>query len=327
VQIIEDTKLDFKDVLLKPKRSTLSSRSEVDIEREFKFKYSPLIWKGVPVISSNMTSVTTFAVLLALSKRKMLGCLPKAANVKLAELQALIDNNRQWQWNGIYSFGIEGPPAGDIYGWICLDVANGYLEKFAKLVGKVRKEHPSDVIIAGNVVSAEMTQELILMGADIVKVGLGSGSACATREKAGVGVPQLSAVMECADAAHGLGGHIISDGGCTTPGDVAKAFCAGADMVMLGGLLAGHEENGTHFYGMSSEFANQQYAGGLKDYRAAEGFEMELKPRGPIDKTLQEIEGGLRSCGSYIGARRLKDFPKCSTFVRVNRLLNDSLRS
>ena len=111
-------------------------------------------------------------------------------------------------------------------------------------VAQVRAEFPNHTILAGNVVTGEMVEELILSGADIIKVGIGPGSVCTTRKKTGVGYPQLSAVLECADAAHGLGGHIISDGGCTCPGDVAKAFGAGADFVMMGGMLAGHDQSG-----------------------------------------------------------------------------------
>lgn len=315
MRILDSVKLDFDDVLLVPHRSNISSRSEVDLQREFQFKYALDTWKGIPIVSANMTSVTTDAVSAIMMDNNMLACWPKG----------IIGFGR----NFITSYGITGIPKTQkaLPELICLDVANGYMEKFANLVKRTRERtKDSAIIIAGNVVTPEMTQELILSGADIVKVGIGSGSACATRVKAGVGYPQLSAIIECADAAHGLGGHIMSDGGCINPGDVAKAFCAGADFVMLGGMLAGHEENGTVFYGMSSERANEENAGGLKDYKASEGFELEVPNKGKLEKTLQDITGGLRSCGSYIGASRLKDFPKCATFVRVNNILNESLK-
>ena len=207
----------------------------------------------------------------------------------------------------------------------CIDVANGYMEKLVDTVKWVREQYPHMIIIAGNVVTPGMTSELILAGADIVKIGIGSGAACATRLKTGVGYPQFSAIVECANAAHGVGGHIISDGGCVHPGDIAKAFGAGADFVMLGSMLAGHEENGTRFYGMSSETANEQHAGGLKDYRAAEGWELELPDKGPLSNTIQDILGGLRSACAYTGSKSLKDLPKCSTFIVCNRQANTSI--
>ena len=231
--------------------------------------------------------------------------------------------------------------------FVCIDVANGYSERFTNFVANFRSLYPHLVIIAGNVVTADQTQELILNGADIVKVGIGPGSVCTTRIKTGVGYPQLSAVIECADAAHGLGGHIIADGGCTCPGDIAKAFAGGADFVMLGGMLAGHDEGGgkvitkiyetneiegrfkkreqkhfVQFYGMSSDAANTKHFGGLKNYRSSEGREVLGPYRGAVENTIQDILGGVRSTCTYAGAKRLKHLPKCATFVRVNNQYN-----
>jgi len=215
--------------------------------------------------------------------------------------------------------------------WICIDIANGYSEHFVDFVRKVRKDHPKMNIIAGNVVTADMTQELILAGADIVKVGIGPGSVCTTRIQTGVGYPQLSAVIECADAAHGLGGHIIADGGCTCPGDVAKAFGAGADFVMLGGILAGHDEGGgvvnvkertVQFYGMSSDTAMNKHSGGVADYRSSEGRTVEIKYKGPVECTVKDMLGGLRSTCTYVGASTLKQLSKCTTFVRCTQQFN-----
>lgn len=320
MRIEPDIKLDFSDVLLRPKRSSIESRSEVRLDREFQFNNTDFVWSGIPIISSNMSSVTTVALAFKMAQEGMLACLPKKESLHTF---SIFPNSI------IPSLGlteqVEHFSNFEQFKFICLDVANGYIEKFLDRVKTVRQHAPHLTIIAGNVATPEMTEALILAGADIVKVGLGSGAACATRLKTGVGYPQLSAVIECADAAHGLGGHIISDGGCTTPGDVVKAFAAGADFVMLGAMLAGHKENGGDFYGMSSERANREIAGGLKDYRAAEGWEMELPKRGPLEKTLQDILGGLRSACAYVGARRLKDLPKCATFVRVNHQINDSL--
>ena len=219
--------------------------------------------------------------------------------------------------------------------FICIDVANGYSERFSKFIKSVRDKYPTKTIIAGNVVTADMTQELILSGADIVKVGIGPGSVCTTRIQTGVGYPQLSAVMECADAAHGLGAHIIADGGCTCPGDVAKGFGGGADFVMLGGMLAGHDEgngkivkrNGNkyiEFYGSSSLTANKKHYGGLSNYRSSEGRVVSVKYRGKINDTISDMLGGIRSSCTYVGAPSLKQLSKCTTFVRVSNQFNDT---
>lgn len=318
MRIISDIKLDFSDVLLVPHHSTIGSRKEVTLDRDFKFKYSPHIWEGVPIISSNMESVTTPEVARVMLAHRMMACTPKLRPVILGKFFGGL----------IPSFGIndfEAIKSDDIYRFICLDVANGYMEKFVDLIKKTRQAHPNLVIIVGNVVTPEMVTSLILAGADIVKVGIGSGAACATRMKTGVGYPQLSAIIECADAAHGLGGHIISDGGCTCAGDVVKAFAAGADFVMLGSMLAGHVENGVWFKGEASKAVVEASYGGLKEYRAVEGWELELPSKGKLEDTLQDILGGLRSACSYVGARKIKDLPKCATFVQVNRQLNTSL--
>lgn len=315
MRIEPDVKLDFSDVLLKPKRSTLASRADVDLNRTFKFRWSGYSWTGVPIISSNMTSVTTKEVADEMVEHNMLACLPKTET--------------NWQFtrpvNVIPSFGLQEID-GLIGHWVCVDVPNAYIEPVVDLVKKTREAFGQSItLIVGNVVTSEQTEELILAGADVVKVGIGSGAACSTRIKTGVGMPQLSAVIECADAAHGLGGHIISDGGCTVSGDIVKAFAAGADFVMLGGMLAGHNENGQDFYGMSSERGNNEIAGGLRSYRASEGWEIRLPARGPIRDTLQDIEGGLRSACSYVGARSLKELPKRATFIQVGRQANSSL--
>ncbi len=224
----------------------------------------------------------------------------------------------------------------NFFKFICIDVANGYTEHFTNFIKSVRDKYPTKTIIAGNVVTADMTQELVLSGADIVKVGIGPGSVCTTRIQTGVGYPQLSAVIECADAAHGLGAHVIADGGCTCPGDVAKGFGGGADFVMLGGMLAGHDEgngkivkvNGEkyiEFYGSSSEVANKKHYGGLSDYRSSEGRKVRVKYRGKINDTILNILGGVRSSCTYVGAPSLKQLSKCTTFVRVSNQFNDSL--
>jgi GMP reductase len=213
--------------------------------------------------------------------------------------------------------------------YICIDVANGYQEAFSSFVAKVRKEYPDKVIIAGNVITPEMTEQLIIRGADIVKCGIGPGSVCTTRTMTGVGYPQISGIMECSDAAHGLKGTVVADGGCRTPGDVSKAYAAGADFVMLGGMLAGHQEcelpltNGSYeFYGMSSDRAMENHKVDKKHYRGSEGKVVYLPDRGPVEHTIEEILGGVRSTCTYIGADKLKYLPKCATFIQTRQVIN-----
>jgi len=330
MQRIDEVKLDYSDVLLRPKRSRLVSRSEVTLTRKFKFPHSAIEWEGIPLIASNMSTIGTFPVAKIFSSYKMLTCMHKHYTLDdWSDARWGDEDGLNWNYV-IPSMGtgksdwwnIAQLARSDYLMWLCLDVANGYSESFVKNVITARKTYPNAIIIAGNVATPEMTEELILRGADIVKVGIGPGSACTTRKVTGVGYPQLSAVLECADAAHGLDGHIIADGGCTTPGDIAKAFCAGADFVMLGGMLAGHDETGTEFFGMSSNHAQEKHNGGLKDYRASEGRKVEVEPKGPLKDTIKEILGGLRSACTYIGARELRHAPKCATFVRTTHQYN-----
>jgi GMP reductase len=334
MHIDNEIKLDYSDVLIRPKRSRLNSRAEVKITREFKFPHSSQTWTGVPLMAANMDTTGTIEMANALSQMQAITCLHKY--VTKDEVPLLNDKNFV-----ALSCGLDNPSINYLHGnfdkgfkFICLDVANGYSERFIDLVKDMRKIWNNAIIIAGNVVTAEMTEALILAGADIVKVGIGPGSVCTTRKITGVGYPQLSAVIECSDAAHGLGGHIVADGGCTCPGDVAKAFAAGADFVMLGGMLAGTEESGAEkvtdssgvvkkrFYGMSSKEAMNRYSGGVANYRAAEGKSVEIEYSGPVHGVVDEILGGIRSACTYVGAKSIKDLPKCTTFVRVNRQLN-----
>ncbi len=340
MRIEDEVKLDFKDVLIRPKRSTLSSRKEVDLNRTYKFKHSKLEWTGIPIMASNMDGVGTIEMADALYDHSMFTCLVK--NYDADDLHDIVT-----RIGGNYFAVSTGTSTRDFQRlsgiinaypeiqFICIDVANGYSETFGDYVEDVRDSWPDKTIIAGNVVTADMTQELILRGADIVKVGIGPGSVCTTRIQTGVGYPQLSAIIECADAAHGLGAHIIADGGCTCPGDVAKAFGAGADFVMLGGMLAGHDEgggtiiseNGDHprviFYGMSSDTAMEKHHGGVANYRSSEGRTVEIKYKGPVNDTVLDILGGLRSACTYVGAPALKQLSKCTTFIRTNRQFND----
>lgn len=341
---IENTiRLDFKDVLIRPKRSTLTSRSEVDITREFKFLHSPVRYKAIPIIAANMDTTGTFEMARALGSHQLSTALHKHYGVE-EYVEYFKNLPEEEKYTTFYSMGIGEHDyskfkevmklSGNAVRFVCIDVANGYTETFVEFVKKVRREFPELVIMAGNVVTGDMTEELLLAGADIVKVGIGPGSVCTTRKMTGVGYPQLSAVIECADAAHGLGGRICADGGCTVPGDIAKAFGGGADFVMLGGMLAGHDEAGGEeveqdgvvykkFYGMSSKDAMDKYAGGVAKYRAAEGKTVLIPARGPVEGTLQGILGGVRSACTYVGARRLKELTMRTTFIRVGMQLNE----
>ena len=335
MRVDRDFKLDFDDVLIRPKRSTLSSRRLVDLNRKFTFRHSEDVWEGIPVIAANMDTTGTFEIADSLKQEKMLTAIHKFYS--LDDWAKAIKSNQINLEHCAVTFGVEEAENAEEFfnflkknnlnkpKFICLDVANGYTELFLDLVKRIR-ENFTNPLIAGNVVTGEMTEALILSGADIVKIGIGPGSVCTTRTVTGVGYPQLSAIIECADAAHGLRGHVISDGGCSTPGDVAKAFGAGADFVMLGGMFAGHEESGgeliekdgkkyKQFYGMSSDTAMERYYGDIKNYRASEGETISLEYKGPLDKTVQQILGGLRSAATYVGAKDIKDLPKCTTFI------------
>ena len=374
--IENEIKLDFKDVLLKPKRSTARSRKEVDLFRRLEFrnaKGQDRSYYGIPIIASNMDGVGTFKMAEVLRTYGIMTCLVKTYSVN--ELVEYFDPTKgewsQQQLDAIsnYTMMSIGATEEDInkfrqvqeltdgrVKYLCVDVANGYTEFFSDFIYEIRVQFPELIIMAGNVVTGDMTSELILNGADVIKCGIGPGSVCTTRIQTGVGFPQLSACIECADAAHGLGAAIIADGGCTSPGDISKALGTGADFVMLGGMLAGHDEGGgdiiesrhitskvkdddrgsplfvegseahreteirksIHFYGMSSTLANEKHFGGLRDYRASEGKEVKVQYKGPVAHTIQDILGSLRSTCTYIGARNVKSIPKCTTFIRCN---------
>ena len=316
-------KLDFNDVLIRPKRSTLVSRKNAELDRKFTFKYSKHIWKGVPIVASNMDHTGTFDMWSVLSSQNMLTALCKFEEYP-------VDDNILGLSYLMKTIGLDDDLVFDSPQWLCIDIANGYTERFIDYINIVREKHSNSIIVAGNVCTPEATEQIVLAGADVVKIGIGPGSVCTTRKMTGVGYPQLSCVIECADAAHGLEGHVMSDGGCTSPGDIAKAFGAGADFVMLGGMLAGHdecqgeiEEGYMIFYGMSSEEAQVKHYGEKKQYKASEGKVVQVPYRGSVKKTIEEILGGLRSSCTYAGAQTLKALPKCTTFVRVNRQLNE----
>ncbi|EAQ41368.1 GMP reductase [Polaribacter sp. MED152] len=341
MRIENELKLGFKDVMIRPKRSTLKSRSQVSLERNFKFLHSDITWTGIPIIAANMDTVGTFEMATELAKHKLFTAIHKHYSIE--DWRRFAKNSPKEILNNIaISTGTGKEDSIKVkqvleefpqINFICIDVANGYSEHFVEFVKHMRSEHPKKVIIAGNVVTGEMVEELLLAGADIIKVGIGPGSVCTTRVKTGVGYPQLSAIIECADAAHGMGGHIISDGGCKIPGDLSKAFGGSADFVMLGGMLAGHSESGGDtiekngekykaFYGMSSETAMNKYSGGVANYRASEGKIVEVPFKGDVENTIIDILGGIRSTCTYVGASKLKELTKRTTFIRVQEQEN-----
>jgi len=350
VVIESDVKLDFKDVLIRPKRSFLSSRSQVSVERSFTMKHSGKSWTGVPIIAANMDTVGTFEMAKALSKHKIITAIHKHYSIE-AWKEFEKENPEALPYVAVSS-GIgkeDGKKLDSIIKalpsieMICIDVANGYSEAFVQFIRQTRDKYKEHTIMAGNVVTQEMTEELIMSGADIVKVGIGPGSVCTTRRQTGVGYPQLSAVIECADAAHGLGGRIISDGGCSCPGDIAKALAGGADFVMLGGMFSGHDESGGEiieekdpttgegtgvyskiFYGMSSDTAMKKHVGKVAEYRSSEGKTVKVPYRGPVSATINDMLGGLRSTCTYVGAAELRELTKRTTFIRVSMQLNET---
>lgn len=340
MRIEYDVKLDFRDVLIRPKRSVLKTRADVSLEREFTFRHTQTSWQGIPIIAAGMDHTGTFAMGKALSEYRLMTALDKFSSAD--DWKKFAKENPSALGYCFVSVGITESDFTKLdtitksinVAFIALDVANGYTERFVECLEALREKYPKTVIMAGNVVTGEMVEELILSGADIVKIGIGPGSVCTTREKTGVGYPQLSAIIECADAAHGLGGQVCADGGCATPGDVAKAFAAGADFVMLGGMLAGHDEclgeiveidgkKFKRFYGMSSAEAMQRHHGTVADYRASEGRSVNVPYRGPVKNTVLDILGGLRSTCTYVGAHRLKELSKRTTFIRVTQQLNE----
>lgn len=343
MRIEEDIKLDFKDVLIRPKRSTLKSRKNVDITRHYKFKWSAEDFNGTPIVAANMDGVGTMDMARAFLANGNGLSVALTKHYDLDTLAAFFTQEDAAK-NTWYSIGITdtdqeklakvlSKTGDDKISKICVDVANGYSEQFTDFIRRMRDIYPKKTIMAGNVVTGEMAEELILSGADIVKVGIGPGSVCTTRKMTGVGYPQLSAIIECADAAHGLEGLVCADGGCTVPGDLAKAFGSGSDFVMLGGMLAGHDQSESEkieidgktylrFYGMSSDTAMNRHSGGVAEYRASEGKTVEIPYRGDVENTLQDILGGIRSACTYVGAKRLKELSKRTTFVRVTQQIN-----
>ena len=352
-KIESDPKLDFHQVLIRPQRSTINSRSEVSLSRTITFKYSTKTWTGTPIIAANMDTTGTFGVYEVLSKHKLITAMNKFYTVddyKNYISKKKLDPDLFMVSTGIGEGSLENVKA--IFdeipcSWLCIDIANGYISNFVNFCSEARKLFPDKIICAGNVVSGAMVQELVLNGkVDVVKVGIGPGSACTTRIKTGVGMPQLSAILECADYAHGLDAHIIGDGGITCPGDASKALGAGADFIMMGGTFAGHDENPgeiiekviqgnsnqpnqlkkyKRFYGMSSKHAMEKHYGKMEKYRSSEGREIIIPYKGKLEDTVLDYLGGIRSTCTYISAKSIKNMSKCTTFVIVGQQVNTSL--
>tara|TARA_B100001248_G_C27388108_1_gene460770 strand:+ start:851 stop:1867 length:1017 start_codon:yes stop_codon:yes gene_type:complete len=334
MSIIQDIKLDFSDVLIQPKNTRLQSRSEVDLTREFTFKHTDQIWKGIPLIASNMDTVGTPEMYHSLKNQNILTCFHKF-------LKEYPENDRNKyivsigirdeDYNKLKSLYEISPEKCNI---VCVDVANGYMDSLVVFCQRVRELIPHCILIAGNVVTGDKTKELILDGkVDIVKVGIGNGSVCTTRIQTGVGMPQLSALLECGKAAHSIGGYIICDGGITCPGDASKAFGAGSDFVMMGSMLAGHEESGGEivkennklykiFYGMSSKEAMNKHYGGVNSYRSSEGKCVKIEYKGPVINTIKNLLGGIRSTCTYVNAHSIKELSDNTVFYRVNNQVN-----
>lgn len=354
LRVSSEIKLDFSDVLIVPQRSDLSSRSEVDITREYSFAHTDRKWTGTGIIAANMGTTGTFEMAKALAKYKCLTALHKFYSVE--QLVEFFTENPEILQYTMYTVGIgevdyqkikqvqRELDSDDFPYFLNIDVANGYMQCFIDTVEKYRKEFPKAIIMAGNIVTPNIAEELVLKGADIVKVGIGPGQVCETRIVTGCGYPQLSAIAECAFAAHGKPhGLVCADGGCSYIGDISKAFAAGGDFVMLGSMFAGTDEchgewiyktkidhtvnpplvhteqvkDKLKFYGMSSAYAQEKFNGGMNKYRASEGRVVYVDYKGSVESVIQSILGGLRSTGSYIGAKRIKDFPKCAQFIKV----------
>jgi len=349
MRIENDIKLDYSDVLLRPKRSTLTSRKDVSLERTFRFYHSSKIWTGIPIMTANMAASGTFELARILAPKKIITTFHKYYTVEqYKDFFKNFDNSdyisytlgiRDEDFNKLYEMKNAGLL--DKFSFICIDVPNGYLERFLEKIKEVREICPNHIIIAGNVVTNEMSEEIILNGADIVKCGIGQGNLCTTRRMTGVGYPQLSAVIECADAVHGISngngsGLVIADGGIVHPADVGKAYCAGGDFVMMGSMFSGFEQSGgkllekdglkfKEVFGSSSNKAMEEFYGKKDSHRASEGRYALIPYKGDINIFLQDLFGALRSTGTYIGARSIKEFSKRATFIRVNNQLTTAL--
>lgn len=359
-QVLPETYLDYSDILIKPKMGiNLNSRKEVNLQRIFKFKHGQTR-TGLGVFNANMATVGNFTVAKKLLAKGMFATLHKHYTIEETgefikqcksegisvdnlfitiglknadeQIQKLKDLEQKYNWTDSRN--------------ICIDAPNFYIPKALAVLTNVRHEFPDAVIMVGNIASGDICLKL-LDYADIIKCGIGSGSACLTRKQTGCGTPMVSLILECADIAHSVNGHICADGGIVDIGDICKAFCLNADFVMAGGMFAGTDEaegeiiekqyktnemidgesviqikKFKQYYGMSSEYANNKFAGGMCNYKTSEGRELLIPYTGSLDKILQDISGGIASCCTYIGAAQVKHMPKCATLIQVHNQLN-----
>ena len=359
-QVLPETYLDYSDILIRPKIGiNLNSRKDVNLQRVFKFKHGQTR-TGLGVFNANMATVGNFAVAAKLLERGMFATIHKHYGIdeiggflkSCGAEKIALDN--LFITIGLKNSDTEIQKLKDLksrYGWtaarnICIDAPNFYIPNALDVLKRVRHEFPDAVIMAGNIASGDICLKL-LDYADIIKCGIGSGSACLTRRQTGCGTPMVSLILECADIAHSVNGHICADGGIVDVGDICKALCLNADFVMAGGMFAGTDEaegeqQEKHFetneivdgvrviqtkyfkayYGMSSEYANNKFAGGMSNYKTSEGRELLIPYTGPIDKILQDIAGGIASCCTYIGASSVKHMSKCATIIQVHNQLN-----
>lgn len=342
-KIMPDPKLDFANVLIRPQKSDLNSRSQVDLNVEYNFKYSTMKWNGIPIIAANMDCVGTFEIYESLSESNMITALHKFYTPQ--DYKKYNENKQLNPDLFMVSIGksddsisyLKAVQEAVDFKWICIDIANGYIASYPEYCKSIRDAFPDKIIVAGNVVTSEAVVDLVENGkVDVVKIGIGPGSACTTRIKTGVGMPQLSAIMECSFAADQLGAHIIGDGGITCPGDVSKAFGGGAHFVMMGGVFSGHDENPGDtieiagqkyktFYGMSSSKAMNKYYGETAKYRTSEGRDFKVKYKGPVSNTILDYLGGLRSTCTYVNAKNIPELKEKVKFYQASHQFNASL--
>lgn len=373
MQIISDTQLDFCDVLIRPQSSSLNHRSEVETERNFK----KFCLNACPIMNANMTQTGTFDVAKKMVENKMFGTFHKFYTAE--QIKNFFEENQSCSLYFI-TIGLRNKDEeikrlkelNDYHFSILIDVPNAYIPEVENYVKEVRAEFPHRIIAVGNVCTGDITQQLIKAGADIIKVGIGPSAVCRTRHTTGCGRPQLSAIIECANSAHQVGGYIIADGGFVNIGDFCKAFVAGADICMSGCFFAGCDEaageiitkiyetnefTGTwvdnqgyyhstedgvdkdtfvgltekqrkheikyfkEYYGMSSFRAQEENYGQRTKFGTSEGVESKLVPYvGPIQSIINDIKGGIRSTGTYIGAKNVKNFSRQGSFYKINRI-------
>ena len=332
--LTQDKKLEFSEVLIKPRPSELASRSDVNLKVAYICKHSKRQIRGCPVIVSNLDSTGTIEMARITNNYGMFVCLHKYIEMEdLTKWFVDIASQR--------SFVTIGTSTGEIdkikhlseyvdnfkpsyFDKICIDAPNGYTYEFLDMIKYVRTLFPHKIIMAGNVCDPIGVENIIKAGADIAKCGIASGGLCTTKYKTGIGYPQFSVALECGQAAQELNALCCSDGGVQHTADICKALGAGSHFVMAGSLFTGYDECNAEVvdgkqkvYGMSSKEANDKYNGGLREYRAAEGMVKYVEQKGSVLKLVGDICGGLASCCTYTNTKNLENLHKNCTFIRV----------